>query len=214
MSQSQPPMFIGLSGLIGAGKTTLARALGEHLNLETYFEPVEDNAYLADFYKDMERYSFPMQIYLLNRRFHQHQMIIWRGKGGVQDRTIYEDTIFAKMLMEAGLMARRDYETYQSLFQHMSNFMCKPNVIIYLDVKPEISIERIKQRGRDIEGGISLDYLKRLYAAYEEFIQDVSKVIPVIHVNWDEFQGTEAVVEAIKREYNQASFLRQVVKWQ
>ena len=101
-------IFIGIAGLIGAGKTTLADALGAHLNLPVYYEPVKDNAYLADFYSDTKKYAFATQIYLLNRRFAQHQEIIWRGGGGVQDRTIYEDAVFAKTLVNQGLMDRRD----------------------------------------------------------------------------------------------------------
>ena len=214
--EPQPSMekiFIGISGIIGAGKTTLATALGRHLGLEVFYEPVEDNEYLEDFYKDIKSHSFAMQVYLLNKRFHQHQMIIWRGRGGVQDRTIYEDTVFARMLLEAGLMDPRDYRTYLSLFQNMSNFMCKPNVIIYLDVKPQNSIDRIARRGRAFERGISHEYLQSLYEQYEIFIEDISKVIPVIRVDWDEFREVEDVAEAIKREYLKTSFLRQAIKW-
>ena len=93
-------VYISIAGLIGAGKTTLATALGKTLNLPVHFEPVSDNAYLEDFYADMSRYGFPLQIYLLNKRFRQQQQIVWEGRGGVQDRTIYEDAIFAKMLRE------------------------------------------------------------------------------------------------------------------
>ena len=142
-------LFIGIAGIIGAGKSTLAKALGDHLGLPTYYEPVADNEYLADFYRDTARYSFATQIYLLNRRFQQHQEIIWRGGGGVQDRTIYEDAVFAKMLSEIGLMEERDYRTYLQLFKHMSNFMCRPSLIVYLDVKP------LRMRSRDVESGIS-----------------------------------------------------------
>ena len=204
-------IFIGISGLIGAGKSTLATTLANHLGLEAYYEPVEDNEYLADFYRDIERYSFAMQIYLLNKRFLQHQQIIWQGKGGVQDRTIYEDTVFARMLMKAGLMDQRDYATYVSLFENMSNFMCKPNVIIYLDVQPEISLNRINTRGRNIENNISVEYLKGLYEEYEIFIADISKVIPVIRVNWDQFRDVEEVAAAIEQEYLNSSFLRTVL---
>ena len=210
---SMEKVFIGISGLIGAGKTTLATALAKHLSLEVYYEPVEDNEYLADFYGDISRYCFAMQIYLLNKRFHQHQQIIWQGKGGVQDRTIYEDTVFARMLMKSGMMDKRDYETYCALFENMSNFMCKPNVIIYLDVNPEMSYQRISQRGRDIEKGISLEYLKLLQEEYEIFIDEISKVIPVIRVPWNKFQDVEALASAIKQEYLASSFLREVVAW-
>ncbi|MCO4761763.1 MAG: deoxynucleoside kinase, partial [Myxococcales bacterium] len=119
-------LFIGIAGMIGAGKTTLASALGRHMELDVYYEPVEDNEYLADFYRDTARYSFATQIYLLNRRFQQHQEIIWLGRPAIQDRTIYEDAIFAKMLAGQGLLDERDYRTYLGLFRHMSNFMCRP----------------------------------------------------------------------------------------
>ena len=206
-------LFIGVAGIIGAGKSTLARALGEHLGLEVYYEPVADNEYLEDFYRDTARYSFAMQIYLLNRRFQQHQEIIWRGRPAIQDRTIYEDAVFAKMLSDSGLMDPRDYRTYLELFQHMSNFMCKPNLIIYLDVDPEMSLQRIAQRGRDVEGGVSLKYLEALYAEYETFVQDVSRLIPVIRVSWNEYHDVEEMAAVIKREYLDHSFLRSVTRW-
>ena len=202
--------FIGIAGLIGVGKSTLAMALAEHLGLPVYYEPVADNAYLEDFYADTARYSFAMQVYLLNRRFQQHQEIIWRGKGAVQDRTIYEDSIFAKVLCDSGLMHPRDYETYVDLFRNLSNFMCRPNVIVYLDATPERSLERIGMRGRGFESGITLEYLQRLHREYETFVTDISRVIPVIRVTWDEFGDTEAIVRAITREYQQAHYLREV----
>lgn len=204
--------FIGIAGIIGAGKTTLAKSLAEHLGLDVHYEPVVDNEYLEDFYRETARYSFPMQIYLLNRRFQQHQEIIWRGRGGVQDRTIYEDAIFAKTLRDMQLMEPRDYQTYISLFRNLSNFMCRPNAIVYLDVSPEKSLERIHQRERGCESGITLDYLQRLYANYEEFVGDISRLIPVIRVGWNEFWEVEEIAAAITREYTQTSFLRQVTK--
>ncbi len=202
-------LFIGIAGIIGAGKSTLARALGEHLSLPVYYEPVADNEYLEDFYRDTARYSFATQIYLLNRRFQQHQEIIWRGGGGVQDRTIYEDAVFAKTLVDLGLMQERDYRTYLHLFRHMSNFMCRPSVIVYLDVKPERSMERVRQRSRDVESGVSLEYLTALYNEYERFIQDISRAVPVIKVDWDRFRDVNEMAEVIEREYLQGSFLRE-----
>jgi len=207
------PLFIGIAGIIGAGKSTLATALGRHLDIDVYYEPVADNEYLADFYRDTARYSFAMQIYLLNRRFQQHQEIIWKGRPAVQDRTIYEDSVFAKMLSDSGLMDPRDYRTYVQLFRNMSNFMCKPNLIVYLDVAPEVSHERIAARARDIEQVISEDYLRALYREYETFVQDISKVIPLIRVSWNEFRDVEEMAEVIKREYLDASFLRNVTEW-
>ncbi len=204
--------FIGIAGIIGAGKTTLATALGQHLGLDVHYEPVVDNEYLADFYRETRRYSFAMQIYLLNRRFQQHQEIIWRGRGGVQDRTIYEDAIFARTLRDMELMEPRDYETYVSLFRNLSNFMCRPNVIIYLDVTPEKSMERIRGRDRVVESGITVDYLTRLYNNYEEFLAEISRLIPVLRVRWDEFWEVERLAEAITREYHRGSFLREVAR--
>jgi deoxyadenosine kinase len=206
-------IFIGIAGMIGAGKSTLAKALGEHLGIDTYYEPVADNEYLSDFYRDTARYSFAMQVYLLNRRFQQHQEIIWRGRSAVQDRTIYEDSIFAKMLAKTGLMDDRDYRTYVQLFRNMSNFMCKPSVIVFLDVSPESSAERIRMRSRDVESKIELSYLEALHEGYEEFIQSISKVIPVIRIDYEKFTTAEEMAEVIKREYLDASFLRRATSF-
>jgi len=205
-------VFIGIAGIIGAGKTTLATALGEHLGLEVHYEPVVDNEYLDDFYRETKKFAFAMQIYLLNRRFQQHQEIIWRGKGGVQDRTIYEDAIFAKTLRDMDLMDARDYETYVDLFRNLSNFMCRPNFIIYLDVSPEKSMERIRERSRGCETGVSLEYLQRLYEGYEEFLGEISRLIPVLRVQWNEFWDVQPLAEAITREYHRGSFLREVAE--
>lgn len=210
MSNSIENLFIGIAGIIGAGKTTLARTLGEHLGYDVYYEPVEDNEYLDDFYRDTPRYSFAMQVYLLNRRFQQHQEIIWRGRPAIQDRTIYEDSVFAKMLSDTGLMEPRDYRTYLQLFKHMSNFMCKPNLIIYLDVEPETSFERVQSRRRTAESRITLDYLRALHREYESFVASISRVIPLIRISWNEFGSAGEMAAVIKREYLGHSFLRNV----
>ena len=202
--------FIGIAGLIGVGKSTLCKALASHLGLDAYHEPVADNEYLNDFYADTARWAFPMQVYLLNRRFQQHQEIIWRGQGAVQDRTIYEDSIFAKVCVDLGLMHERDYRTYLSLFQHLSNFMCRPTAIVYLHCSPETCVKRINSRGRDFEQGISLDYLRRLYGEYEHFVEDISSRIPVIRVPWEEFHDVERVADAITAEVRRASYVRDV----
>jgi deoxyadenosine kinase len=207
-------LFIGIAGMIGAGKSTLATALGAHLGIDVYHEPVDDNEYLADFYRDTARYSFATQIYLLNRRFQQHQEIIWKGRSAVQDRTIYEDSIFAKMLVRLGLMEERDYRTYTQLFRHMSHFMCRPNVIVYLDVKPERSMERIRLRSRGVESGISMEYLVALYQGYEEFLAEIGRLIPVIRVDYDRFGTASEMAEVIFREYMDHDFIRRVTRWE
>jgi|TARA_B110000008_G_C16792084_1_gene493070 deoxyadenosine kinase len=209
-SMNMSGVFIGISGLIGAGKTTLAEALAKELNLPVFYEPVTDNTYLEDFYTDMKKYSFGMQIFLLNKRFKQQQQIVWSGSGGVQDRTIYEDSVFAKMLYDGGLMDKRDYETYCELFQNMSNFMKKPNIIVHLDLSPEESYRRIQMRSRDCESGISLEYLKGLHAAYEVFIKDIARIIPVIKVDYSRFRTPEEMASAIKSEYQKIANIREV----
>ena len=202
--------FIGISGLIGAGKTTLAKALGKVLNLPVYYEPVIENEYLEDFYRDMKRYSFSFQIYLLNCRFRQHQQVLWNGTGGIQDRTLYEDSIFAKVLYEEGNMEEREYKTYLNLFKSMSNFMKKNTLIIHLDCKPEESLERIKKRARGCETGITLEYLQKLYDGYEEFIKQISKVIPVLRINYSKFKTAEEMAEIIKKEYESMQNVKRV----
>jgi len=204
-------LFIGISGLIGAGKSTLATALGKELNLPVHYEPVIDNVYLADFYKDMSKFAFPLQIWLLNKRFKQQQQIVWAGSGGVQDRTIYEDSVFARMLRDSGHMTERDFRTYMELFQNMSNFMKKPNIIVHLDLSPEESFRRIKERSRDCESGIPLEYLKALHAAYEVFISDIARVIPVIKVDYSRFRTAEEMAVVIKSEYSKIANIRHVM---
>ncbi|KAH0571505.1 Deoxynucleoside kinase / Deoxynucleoside kinase family protein [Spironucleus salmonicida] len=194
-------LFVSICGLIGAGKSTLATALGKHLNVPVYYEPVEENVYLEDFYTDMKKYGFAMQIYLFTKRFSQHQTIIWSGKSAVQDRSIYEDTIFAKVLMKQGNMTERDYGTYLEMFRQCSNFLKHPNLLIYLDVSPEEAVERIKSRSRNCESSIPIEYLQELYNEYQIFIDDISKRIPVIKVKWDKFHTADEVALNILNEY-------------
>ena len=187
--------------MIGAGKTTLATSLAKELDVPVYYEKVLDNEYLADFYGDMAKYSFQLQVYLLNHRFRQHQEIIWCGKGAVQDRSIYEDAIFAKILCESGMMDERDYRTYMSLFSNMSNFMRKPNLLVHLEVTPEESLARIKERSRGCETGITLEYLQKLYSGYDEFLKDIAKVIPVIKVKYNKFRTGEEIAKVVVSEW-------------
>ncbi|MDC3335711.1 deoxynucleoside kinase [Opitutales bacterium] len=197
-------MFIGIAGIIGAGKSTLARSLAAHLGCDTYNEPVDDNPYLDDFYADMNRWGAMMQIHLLFRRFEQHQQIVWKKeKGAVQDRTIYEDTIFARMLHEAGFIDKRDYETYLGHFNIMKRFLVYPDILIYLRVSPETSMQRIQERGRGAENRITLEYMQKLYQGYESFITEMSHYTRTLTVDWNEYMETKEVAEMVKEKSNE-----------
>lgn len=165
----QISLNILLFSFIFKGKSTLATALASELGLPVYYEPVIDNIYLADFYNDMKKYSFPLQIYLLNKRFKQQQQIIWEGKGGVQDRTIYEDSVFARMLRDSGHMEERDFRTYMELFSNMSNFMKKPNIIVHLDVSPEERLLLFIMIYFLINYNININIFIYLFVVLEEF---------------------------------------------
>ena len=194
-------MFIGIAGIIGAGKSTLAKGLADFLDYTAYNEPVKDNPYLVDFYADMNRWGAMMQIHLLFRRFEQHQQIVWnKRKGAVQDRTIYEDTIFARMLHDAGFIDQRDYETYTGHFNVMKRFLVYPDVLIYLRVSPKVSMQRIQERGRESEGGITLEYMENLYNGYENFIEEMNHYTRVLTLDWNEYMEPDEVAKMLKEK--------------
>lgn len=169
-------MHIAIAGNIGSGKTTLTKLLAQHYGWEAHFEDVDENPYLNDFYNDMQRWSFNLQIYFLNSRFNQVTEIHASGKKVIQDRTIYEDAyIFAPNLHAMGLMTTRDFENYFSLFSLMDSFISPPDLLIYLRASVPALVEQIQQRGRDYEESIRLDYLKRLNERYEAWISTYDK---------------------------------------
>ena len=169
-------MHIAIAGNIGSGKTTLTTLLSKHYGWEPQYEDVDDNPYLNDFYKDMQRWSFNLQIYFLNSRFGQVQEIHKGDKDVIQDRTMYEDAhIFAPNLHAMGLMSTRDFENYQSLFILMNNFIPAPNLLIYLRSSVSNLVEQIQKRGRDYENSIRIDYLSRLNERYEAWISSYDR---------------------------------------
>ncbi|EDP72320.1 Deoxynucleoside kinase subfamily, putative [Flavobacteriales bacterium ALC-1] len=169
-------MHIAVAGNIGAGKTTLTKLLAKHYKWEAQLEDVVDNPYLDDFYNQMERWSFNLQVYFLNSRFRQVNQIHDSGKDIIQDRTIYEDAhIFAPNLHAMGLMTNRDFENYSSLFELMESFVKGPDLLIYLRSSIPNLVSQIHKRGRDYENTISIDYLSRLNERYEAWITKYDK---------------------------------------
>jgi len=169
-------MHVAIAGNIGAGKTTLTKLLAKHFKWEAQLEDVVDNPYLDDFYNQMERWSFNLQVYFLNSRFRQVAQIKESGKDIIQDRTIYEDAhIFAPNLHAMGLMTNRDFENYKSLFDLMESFVDGPDLLIYLRSSISNLVAQIHKRGRDYENSISIDYLSRLNERYEAFIQGYTR---------------------------------------
>jgi deoxyadenosine/deoxycytidine kinase len=163
--------YIALAGNIGAGKSSLTGLLSKHFGWQGYYESVDDNPYLPDFYEDMCRWSFNLQIYFLSARFRNQKEMLGDRNSFIQDRTIYEDVeIFAKNLYEMNLMSERDYENYRALFQEMSDYLRPPDLLIYLRAKVPTLVNQIQQRGRDYESSIRIDYLERLNVLYEDWI--------------------------------------------
>ncbi|MDY6800192.1 MAG: deoxynucleoside kinase [Bacteroidota bacterium] len=164
-------MHIAIAGNIGSGKTTLAGLLSKHYGWEAHYEDVDDNPYLNDFYEDMQRWSFNLQVYFLNSRLNQILNIRKSGKTVIQDRTIYEDAyIFAPNLHSMGLMSTRDFENYFTLFNLMTSLIQPPDLLIYLRASVPTLVNQIQKRGREYENSIRLDYLKRLNERYEAWI--------------------------------------------
>ena len=169
-------MHVAIAGNIGAGKTTLTSLLAKHYKWEPHFEAVDENPYLDDFYGQMERWSFNLQVYFLNSRFRQVLELRESGKKIIQDRTIYEDAhIFAPNLHAMGLMTNRDYKNYSSLFELMENLVTPPDLLIYLRADISTLVGQIHKRGRDYENSISIEYLSRLNERYEAWVSKYTK---------------------------------------
>ena len=166
-------MHIAVAGNIGVGKTTLTSLLAKNFNWEPHYESVDNNPYLDDFYTDMQRWAFNLQVYFLNSRFGQLKEFQESGKNIIQDRTIYEDAhIFAPNLHAMGLMTSRDFDNYSSLFKLMSSFVNPPDLLIYLRASVPTLVKQIQSRGREYESSIRIDYLTRLNERYEAWISE------------------------------------------
>lgn len=193
---------IAVSGNIGAGKTTLSEMLGKHFNWEVHYEDANANPYLTDFYNDMQRWSFNLQVYFLNSRYRQILDIQKGHKVVIQDRTIYEDAkIFAPNLHEMGLMGERDFDNYSTLFETMTSQINPPDLLVYLKASIPTLVGHIQKRGRDYEGNISLDYLKRLNVKYNEWIDGykIGKLLVIDADNIDFLNSPEDFGEIVQQ---------------
>lgn len=195
-------MHIAVAGNIGSGKTTIAGLLAKHFGWEAHYEEVEENPYLNDFYEDMQRWSFNLQIYFLNSRFNQILEIRKSGKTIIQDRTIYEDAfIFAPNLHAMGLLSTRDFDNYSTLFNLMNSLIQPPDLLLYLRASVPTLVSRIQKRGRKYETSIRIDYLKRLNERYEAWI-DTYKPGKLLIVEADDYDfpnNTEHLREIIDK---------------
>ena len=178
--------FVAVAGNVGVGKSTLTAMLAESLGWEPFYEAVGDNPYLADFYKDMRRWSFHSQIFFLSRRLRHHRQLLDHPNSVVQDRSVYEDAeVFARNLYRQGNMDQRDYDTYCDLYETMGKFLPPPDVVVYLKASVETLLERIRLRGREFERDIDPSYLRQLNNLYTEWIDGFS-ASPVLIVPADE----------------------------
>ena len=184
-------MHIAVSGNIGSGKTTLTKLLSDHYKWEPHFEDVDENPYLNDFYNDMQRWSFNLQVYFLTSRFSQVLKIRESGKDFIQDRTIFEDAyIFAPNLHSMGLMTTRDFENFFSMFNLIGSFIESPDLLIYLRASVPTLVRQIQSRGRDYEESIRIDYLKSLNERYESWISSYTRgKLLIIDVDENNFES-------------------------
>ena len=171
MSEQKKHQYIAIAGNIGAGKSSLTGLLAQHFRWQAFYESVDDNPYLADFYEDMLRWSFNLQIYFLSSRFRHQKDMLQKEISLIQDRTIYEDVeIFAKNLHQMSLMSDRDFNNYEALFHEMNYYLRPPDLLIYLRAQVPTLVRQIQQRGREYENSIRIDYLERLNNLYEDWI--------------------------------------------
>jgi deoxyadenosine/deoxycytidine kinase len=211
------------------GKSTLAQSLADHLGYKAIFEPVEENPYLGDFYKDPKKWAYPMQEWLKHRRFAAYQYAIWgirhgAFKGVVMDRSIHEDTVFAEINQKIGTIEPRNWMTYLQGFQDFQIFLPEPDVYIYLDASPEVCHERILSRARPEEQqtgfdsepeeapkGIPLDYLRTLHQGYQDWLKVIAPRIPTVKLDWSQFQDAGNAWKWVKSQIERRSRFTQSI---
>ena len=197
--------FISVAGNIGSGKSSLTRMIAKEFGWVPYFESVQDNPYLSDFYKEMRRWSFQLQVYFISNRFHTHKKIIASKKSVIQDRSIYEDVeIFARNLYLMGRMEKRDYQNYRALFYEMVSYLKAPDLVVYLKADIKTLVKQIKLRGREFEKSIEKQYLERLNRSYSKWIKEykLGKVLVIESDNIDFVNNKEhfgLIINSIKK---------------
>ena len=192
MTEKKERKYVAVAGNIGAGKSSLTTLLGKNFGWETFYESVDDNPYLSDFYEDMRRWSFNLQVYFLSSRFRHQKVMMESKKSLIQDRTIYEDVeIFAKNLHQMNLMSDRDFKNYSALFDEMVQYLQPPDLLIYLRAEVPTLVRQIQQRGRDYENTIRIEYLERLNELYEDWIDRYDKEKLIINTDNLDFVNSQ-----------------------
>lgn len=203
-------------GCIGSGKTSISKALQQVIEQEEgechgFYEPVEDNPLLPLYYKDPNRYAFPMQIYMLNRRFEQQMLaqdLALSGKSSVQDSSIFGDSCFVEMLKKDGIMSQQEVDVYSDLFLNMTRNVMYPTLVVYLNCSPKKALERVKHRNRDCEVNIPIEYLASLKSELDEFIDDFRKYTFVKEINAEVDLTPEGIMAEAREIYNDLQILR------
>ncbi len=200
--------FISVAGNIGSGKSSLTQMIAKEFGWKPYYESVQNNPYLPDFYRDMKRWSFQLQVYFLSHRFNTHKKIVASKRSVIQDRSIYEDVeIFAKNLYLMGRMEKRDYSNYRNLFYEMVSYLQAPDLVVYLKADMTTLLKQIKQRGRNFEKSIEREYLARLNRSYATWIKNY-KLGKVLVIESDELDFVknpghfDMITRSIRKELN------------